>query len=80
VKRPTGKILITGVASQSTEIVEHPELVAYAVIAFTELVSQRKHDAGTGCDLGGRVHPQIAWAKLRPLRDGAALASTKLRS
>jgi 5-methyltetrahydropteroyltriglutamate--homocysteine methyltransferase len=57
VKLSAGKMLITGVASCPTEIVEYPELVAYAVIAFTELVSQRKHDAGTGCDLGGRVHP-----------------------
>jgi 5-methyltetrahydropteroyltriglutamate--homocysteine methyltransferase len=43
-------------------LVEHPELVADAIIAFAELVG-RKHDAGTGCGLGGRVDPQIA--KLR---------------
>jgi len=35
---------------------------------------------GTDCGLGGRVHPQIAWAKLRALRDGAAIASKKLWS
>jgi 5-methyltetrahydropteroyltriglutamate--homocysteine methyltransferase len=35
---------------------------------------------GTDCGLGGRVHPQIAWAKLRALRDGSATASKKLWS
>ena len=44
------------------------------------IVGQENVIAGTDCGLGGRVHPQIAWAKLRALRDGAAIASKKLWS
>jgi 5-methyltetrahydropteroyltriglutamate--homocysteine methyltransferase len=56
------------------------QLVAYRIITFAELVGQENVIAGTDCGLGGRVHPQIAWAKLRSLRDGAAIASKKLWS
>ncbi len=45
---------------------------------FTEIVGQENVIAGTDCGLGGRVHTQIAWAKLRALRDGAAIGSKKL--
>jgi 5-methyltetrahydropteroyltriglutamate--homocysteine methyltransferase len=51
--------------------------VAERIIAFAAIVGQENVIAGTDCGLGGRVHPQIAWAKLRALRDGAAIASTK---
>ena len=47
---------------------------------FAELVGRENVIAGTDCGLGGRVHPQIAWAKLRALRNGAAIASKKLWS
>ena len=57
-----------------------PELVADRIITFAEIVDQENVIAGTDCGLGGRAHPQIAWAKLRALRDGAALASKKLWS
>ena len=60
--------------------VEHPELVADRIIAFADIVDRENVIAGTDCGLGGRVHPQIAWAKLRALREGAALASKKLWS
>jgi hypothetical protein len=60
--------------------VEHPELVADRLITFAEIVGRENVIAGTDCGLGGRVHPQIAWAKLRALRDGAAIASKKLWS
>jgi 5-methyltetrahydropteroyltriglutamate--homocysteine methyltransferase len=80
VKLPAGKILIPGVVSHSTDLVEHPELVADRLITFAELVGRENVIAGTDCGLGGRVHPQIAWAKLRALRDGAAIASKKLWS
>ena len=66
--------------ASSTDFVEHPEMVADRIIMFAELVGQENVIAGTDCGLGGRVHPQIAWAKLRALRDGAALASKKLWS
>ena len=56
-----------------------PELVADRIITFAELVGQQNVIAGTDCGrLEGRVHPQTAWAKLRTLRDGAAIASKKL--
>jgi len=80
VNLPAGKILIPGVVSHSTDLVEHPELVADRIITFAEIVGQENVIAGTDCGLGGRVHPQIAWAKLRALRDGAAIATKKLWS
>jgi 5-methyltetrahydropteroyltriglutamate--homocysteine methyltransferase len=55
-------------------------LVADRILAFAENVGQENVIAGTDCGLGGRVHPQIAWTKLRALRDGAAIASKKLWS
>jgi 5-methyltetrahydropteroyltriglutamate--homocysteine methyltransferase len=67
-----------GVVRYATDLVEHPELVADRIIAFTELVGEENVIAGTDCGLGGRVHPQIA--KLRAQRVGAALASKKLWS
>jgi 5-methyltetrahydropteroyltriglutamate--homocysteine methyltransferase len=80
VKLPAGKILIPGVVSHAIDLVEPPELVADRIIKFAEIVGQESVIAGTDCGLGGRVHPQIAWAKLRALRDGAAIASKKLWS
>ncbi len=78
IRLPPGKILIPGVVSHATNVVEHPELVADRILAFANLVGRENVIAGTDCGLGGRVHPQIAWAKLRALSDGAALASKKL--
>ena len=80
VKLPAGKILIPDIVSHTTDLVEHPELVADRIITFAEVVGRENVIAGTDCGLGGRVHPQIAWAKLRALRDGAAIASKKLWS
>jgi 5-methyltetrahydropteroyltriglutamate--homocysteine methyltransferase len=53
-------------------------LVADRILAFADIIGQENVIAGTDCGLGGRVHPQIAWAKLRALRDGAAIARKKL--
>jgi len=78
VKLPAEKILIPGVVSHASDIVEHPELVADRILAFADLVGRENVIAGTDCGLGGRVHPQIAWAKLRVLCEGATLASKKL--
>jgi 5-methyltetrahydropteroyltriglutamate--homocysteine methyltransferase len=55
-------------------------VVADRIITFAEIVGRENVIAGTDCGLGGRVHPQIAWAKLRALRDGATIASKKLWS
>jgi 5-methyltetrahydropteroyltriglutamate--homocysteine methyltransferase len=77
-KLPDGKILIPGVISHATNVVEHPELVADRIVRFAELVGRENVIAGTDCGLGLRVHPQIAWAKLEALSAGAALASVQL--
>jgi 5-methyltetrahydropteroyltriglutamate--homocysteine methyltransferase len=71
VKLPDGKILIPGVVSHATNVVEHPELVADRILAYAKAVGRDNVIAGTDCGLGGRVHPQIAWAKLRVLLEGA---------
>lgn len=78
VKLPSGKLLIPGVVSHATNVVEHPELVASRVMAYAEVVGKENVIAGTDCGLGGRVHPEIAQAKLKALVDGAQLASRQL--
>lgn len=80
VKLPDGKLLIPGVISHATNVVEHPELVADRIVRYADLVGRENVIAGTDCGLGFRVHPQIAWAKLKALADGAAIASTRLWS
>jgi hypothetical protein len=74
------RLLGRDLAKATPKLVELPELVADRIITFAEIVGQENVIAGTDCGLGGRVHPQIAWAKLRALRDGAAIASKKLWS
>ena len=78
VKLPPDRILIPGVVSHATNVVEHPELVADRIVRFAQTVGRERVIAGTDCGLGGRVHPDIAWAKLAALAEGAALASRQL--
>jgi 5-methyltetrahydropteroyltriglutamate--homocysteine methyltransferase len=78
VKLPDGKILIPGVVSHASNVVEHPELVADRIVRYAELVGRENVIAGTDCGMGGRVHPQIGWAKLEALVKGAELASAQL--
>ena len=78
VKLPAGKILIPGVVTHSTDVVEHPELVSQRLRRYAHLVGRENVIAGADCGFGGRSHPQIAWAKLRALVEGAALASKAL--
>ena len=78
VKLPPGKILIPGVVTHSTDVVEHPELVAQRICRYARRVGRENVIAGCDCGFGGRSHPQIAWAKLKALSDGAALASRRL--
>jgi 5-methyltetrahydropteroyltriglutamate--homocysteine methyltransferase len=75
VKLPDGKILIPGMVSHATDGIEHPELVAQRIRRFAKRVGPENVMAGTDCGFGGRTHPQIAWAKLRSLVQGAELAS-----
>jgi 5-methyltetrahydropteroyltriglutamate--homocysteine methyltransferase len=78
VELPAGKILIPGVVTHSTDVVEHPELVSQRLQRYAHRVGRENLIAGTDCGFGGRSHPQIAWAKLRALVEGAALASKAL--
>jgi 5-methyltetrahydropteroyltriglutamate--homocysteine methyltransferase len=78
VKLPEGKILIPGVVTHSTDVVEHPELVSQRIQRYAKLVGRENIIAGCDCGFGGRCHPQIAWAKLKSLVEGAALASRAL--
>ena len=78
VKLPQGKILIPGVVSHASNVVEHPELVADRIMLYADLVGRENVIAGTDCGMGLRVHPQIAWAKLKALGQGAALATKQL--
>jgi 5-methyltetrahydropteroyltriglutamate--homocysteine methyltransferase len=78
VKLPPGKILIPGVVAHATNGIEHPELVAWRIANFAGVVGRENLIAGTDCGLGYRVHPQIAWAKLKTLAEGARLASRAL--
>jgi 5-methyltetrahydropteroyltriglutamate--homocysteine methyltransferase len=77
-KLPEGKLVIPGVVSHATNVVEHPDLVAERIVRFAERVGRANVLAGTDCGLGGRVHAQVAWAKLEALVEGARLASERL--
>jgi 5-methyltetrahydropteroyltriglutamate--homocysteine methyltransferase len=77
-KLPDDKLLLPGVVSHATNVIEHPELVAERILRFANVVGRERVIASTDCGLGGRVHPQIAWAKLGALAQGAALASRRL--
>jgi 5-methyltetrahydropteroyltriglutamate--homocysteine methyltransferase len=75
---PDGKILVPGVVTHSTDVVEHPELVAQRIVRYAELLGPENVIAGTDCGFGGRSHPQIAWAKLASLTEGARIAGRRL--
>jgi 5-methyltetrahydropteroyltriglutamate--homocysteine methyltransferase len=82
-KLPAGKILIPGVISHATNVVEHPELVAERIVRLARLVGRENVMAGTDCGFAQgpfhrRVHPSIMWAKLGALVQGAKLASKEL--
>jgi 5-methyltetrahydropteroyltriglutamate--homocysteine methyltransferase len=83
VKLPEGRVLIPGVISHATNIVEHPELVAERIVRLAQLVGRENLIAGTDCGFAQspfhrRVHPTIMWAKLEALAEGARLASKEL--
>jgi 5-methyltetrahydropteroyltriglutamate--homocysteine methyltransferase len=83
VKLPEGKVLIPGVISHATNVVEHPELVAERLVRLAKLVGRENVIGGTDCGfaqgpLVQRVHPSIMWAKLGALAEGAELATKEL--
>jgi 5-methyltetrahydropteroyltriglutamate--homocysteine methyltransferase len=83
VKLAPGKVLIPGVISHATNIVEHPELVAERIVRLAQIVGRENVMAGTDCGFAQspftrRVHPTIMWAKLRSLVEGAGIATKVL--
>jgi len=78
VKLPSDKILAPGVVSHATPLIEHPDLVAERIRRFANIVGRERVIASADCGLGLRCHPQIAWAKLKALSQGAAIASDAL--
>ena len=83
VKLPDGKVLIPGVISHATNVVEHPELIAERITRFANLLGRENVLAGTDCGFAQgtfyrRVHPTVMWAKFEVLVEGARLASKQL--
>jgi 5-methyltetrahydropteroyltriglutamate--homocysteine methyltransferase len=83
VKLPDDKILVPGVVSHCVQLIEHPELVAQRIARFAAVVGRERVIAGTDCGFGtsgagDEVHPEVAWAKLAALVEGARLASGRL--
>ncbi len=80
---PDDKVLAPGVLDTTTNFIEHPELVAQRILRFAEIVGPERVVAGTDCGFGtwagfGPIDPDICWAKLRSLSEGAALASERV--
>ena len=86
VKLPEGKVLIPGVITHSSNIVEHPELIAERLVRFARLVGRENVVAGADCGFSSQatyrteVHPTVLWAKFEALREGERLASKQLWS
>jgi 5-methyltetrahydropteroyltriglutamate--homocysteine methyltransferase len=78
VKLPAHKYILPGVVSHATNVVEHRDLVAQRIQRFADIVGRERVIASTDCGMGGRIHPDIAWAKLEALAQGATVASKKL--
>ena len=83
VKPPEGTVLIPGVVTHATNLIEHPELVAQRIARLAKLVGRENVLAGTDCGFSqgpfsAKVHPSIQWAKLEALVEGAQLASKEL--
>jgi 5-methyltetrahydropteroyltriglutamate--homocysteine methyltransferase len=77
-KLPEGKMYIPGVVAHKTTTIETPEYVADRIIRYANLFGRENVIAGVDCGVGGRCYPDIGWAKLKALSDGAALASKTL--
>jgi 5-methyltetrahydropteroyltriglutamate--homocysteine methyltransferase len=84
VKLPEGKVLIPGVITHSSNIVEHPEWIAERLIRFAHIVGKDNVVAGADCGFSSQatyrpeVHPTVIWAKFAALHDGARIATKAL--
>jgi 5-methyltetrahydropteroyltriglutamate--homocysteine methyltransferase len=82
-KLPDNKVLLPGVITQSTVLVEHPELVAQRIERFVAVVGRERVIASADCGFASfagsnEVHPSIVWAKFAALVEGARIASQRL--
>ena len=82
-KLPKGKVLVPGIVGHVSNVIEHPELVAWRIKLYAERVGRENVIASTDCGFSQgwnipRVHPQVQWAKLKALAEGARLASKDL--
>jgi 5-methyltetrahydropteroyltriglutamate--homocysteine methyltransferase len=84
VKLPAGKVVIPGVVTHASNIVEHPELIAERLIRYARLVGRENVIAGSDCGFSSQatyhpeVHPTVVWAKFRAMAEGARLATAQL--
>jgi 5-methyltetrahydropteroyltriglutamate--homocysteine methyltransferase len=83
VELPADRVLLPGLISHATNVLEHPELVAQRIVRLAELVGRERVIASTDCGFAQtlyitRVHPTLIWAKLEALAEGARLASERL--
>ncbi len=84
VRLPDDKLIIPGVLDSTTNFIEHPELIAQRLVRYAEVVGRERVIAGTDCGFATfaraslQVEPEIAWAKLRSMVEGARLASARL--
>src|SRR5581483_552490 len=84
VKLPEGKVLIPGVITHASNLVEHPELLAERLIRYANIVGRENVIAGADCGFSSQatynpeVHPTVIWAKFRAMTEGARLASQQL--
>jgi 5-methyltetrahydropteroyltriglutamate--homocysteine methyltransferase len=84
VKLPAGKVIIPGVITHASNIVEHPELIAERITRFAKLVGRENVIAGSDCGFSSQatynpeVHPTVVWAKFKAMAEGARLATKEL--
>jgi 5-methyltetrahydropteroyltriglutamate--homocysteine methyltransferase len=84
VQLPEAKVLIPGVISHTTNLVEHPELVAERLVKYAKIVGRERVIAGSDCGFSSfasaepEIHPTVVWAKFRAMAEGARLASQQL--
>jgi 5-methyltetrahydropteroyltriglutamate--homocysteine methyltransferase len=83
-KLPEGKVLIPGVITHASNIVEHPDLIAERIIRYAKLVGRENVIAGSDCGFSSQatynpeVHPSVVWAKFKAMAEGARLATQQL--
>jgi len=83
VRLPDDRVIVPGVLDTTTNFIEHPDLVAQRIVRYADIVGRERVIAGTDCGFAtfGRsnlVEPEIAWAKIQSMAEGARLASAQL--